>query len=357
MCLFNSSGPRDHAPGIEACAELADSDAKSGVRRRSAASFMQMVTVMNDAPFEIHAAAPDWFRRAVAQPVSSRFVAVAGCRIHYLAWFDPAVKEAGQGPRPGLLLIHGGGAHANWWRFIAPYFTANYRVCAIDLSGMGDSAEREVYDPSFWTAEIDAVLHDADLYDDGGRQPLVVGHSFGGLMAMKFGAEHGHRLGGTVIVDSPVQDPADTPLPEPAASTRTAPPVYPDSKTILDRFRLMPAQPCENSYITDFIARTSIRKCDGGWTWKFDFKVMGLRRFGEPYRTELKALKGRAALIHGENSAIVSPRTVAYMSSRMGPTAPVVEIPDAYHHVMLDQPLAFVAALRAILDGWARDPN
>ena len=33
-----------------------------------------------------------------------------------------------------------------------------------------------------------------------------------------------------------------------------------------------------------------------------------------------------------------------------------VEIPEAYHHVMLDQPLAFVAALRAVLDGWARDP-
>jgi len=34
----------------------------------------------------------------------------------------------------------------------------------------------------------------------------------------------------------------------------------------------------------------------------------------------------------------------------------VVEIPEAYHHVMLDQPLAFVATLRAILDAWARNP-
>jgi len=126
--------------------------------------------------------------------------------------------------------------------------------------------------------------------------------------------------------------------------------------TALARFRLMPEQPCENSYITDFIARTSIKEQDGGWTWKFDFKVMGSRRFGEPYREELKALKCRAALIYGENSAIVSRRTVDYMSSIMGPKAPVVEIPEAYHHVMLDQPLAFVATLRAILDAWARNP-
>jgi len=315
---------------------------------------------MNSIPLEIDPAAPNWFRRAILHPVQSRFIEVAGCRIHYLAWFDPDSEGAHKPVRPGLLLIHGGGAHANWWRFIAPFFAASHRVCAIDLSGMGDSGAREIYEPGTWTAEIDAVLHDAGLYADrtnaDGPKPLVLGHSFGGFMAMKFGAESGQRLGGTVIVDSPVQDPADTPLPEPAASTRIAPPLYPDLETALSRFRLMPAQPCENAFITDFIARTSIRETDDSWTWKFDFMVMGSRRFGEPYRAELKALKGRAALIHGDKSAIVSPRTVAYMSRLMGPEAPVVEIPEAHHHVMLDQPLAFVAALRAILDAWARDP-
>jgi len=30
----------------------------------------------------------------------------------------------------------------------------------------------------------------------------------------------------------------------------------------------------------------------------------------------------------------------------------VIEIPQARHHVMLDQPLAFVAALRALLADW-----
>jgi hypothetical protein len=30
----------------------------------------------------------------------------------------------------------------------------------------------------------------------------------------------------------------------------------------------------------------------------------------------------------------------------------VVEIPEAQHHVMLDQPLALVAALRALLADW-----
>ncbi|MBL6952731.1 MAG: alpha/beta hydrolase [Alphaproteobacteria bacterium] len=294
---------------------------------------------------------PDWFRRAIDTLAHSRFVDVDGCCIHYLTWFDDQ-DGAKDDHRPGLLFVHGGGAHANWWRFIAPFFAEAYRVAAIDLSGMGDSGARETYLPEIWAREIGAVLEDARL----GPHPVVVGHSFGGLIAMKYGAEHGDTLSGTVIVDSPVQDPNDTPLPKPAAPVRSGPRVYPDLSTALARFRLMPEQPCENAYITDFIAGTSIKQTNGGWTWKFDFKVMGSRRFGEPYGQELKALKCRAALIYGETSAIVSRRTVAYMSSVMGPKAPVVEIPQAHHHVMLDQPLAFVAALRAILDGWARNP-
>ena len=289
---------------------------------------------------------PDWFQRAIDRPTQSRFVEVDGCSIHYLSWFE------GVDQRPGLLFIHGGGAHANWWRFIAPFFTDVYQVVAIDLSGMGDSGARHEYLPEIWVREIGAVLADAGF---PGR-PVVVGHSFGGLMAMKYGAELGAGLSGVVIVDSPVQDPDDEPIPKPPAPTSTGPKIHPDRRTAEKRFRLMPPQPCEYFYITEFIARTSVKAQDGGWTWKFDHKVMGSRRFGEPYNAELQALKCRAALIYGENSAIVSSRTVAYMSSLMGPIAPVVEIPEAYHHVMLDQPLAFVAALRAILDAWARDP-
>jgi hypothetical protein len=31
-----------------------------------------------------------------------------------------------------------------------------------------------------------------------------------------------------------------------------------------------------------------------------------------------------------------------------------VEIPDSHHHIMIDQPLALVAAIRALLATWPR---
>ena len=36
---------------------------------------------------------------------------------------------------------------------------------------------------------------------------------------------------------------------------------------------------------------------------------------------------------------------------------PIIAVPEARHHLMLDQPLAFVAALRALLAGWSIERN
>ena len=289
--------------------------------------------------------APDWFTWAVERRKQSRVVDVEGCPIHYLLWPGNVRKAESR----GLLFVHGGGAHANWWTYIAPYFTRDYRVAAIDLSGMGDSGTRAEYTSDLHVAEMRAVIEDAGL----GARPVVVGHSFGGFMTMKLGARFGQELAAAVIVDSPVRAPDEPKLepPPPGGGKRR---IYPDFETALGRFRLMPEQGCENDFIVDFIGRHSLKPVDGGWTWKFDPAVMGARRFGEPFNEDLQALTCRAALIFGESSALVTRQTATYMSQLMGPEAPIIEIPEAQHHVMLDQPLAFVAALRTLLDSWSR---
>jgi pimeloyl-ACP methyl ester carboxylesterase len=294
----------------------------------------------------IKAASPVWFRWALDQEHSSHIVTVETCPIHYLLW-PGKTPEANQ---RGILLVHGGGAHANWWTFIAPYFTRDFRVAAIDLSGMGDSGQRRDYSSELRAKEMAAVIEHAGL----GPRPFVVGHSFGGFMTMKFASTYGPALGGAVIVDSPIRSPeaeARDPRPPPPMGNKKT---YATFEEALARFRLMPAQPCENDYIVEFIARHSLKPVEGGWAWKFDADGMGSRRFGEPFREYLQAVRCRAALIFGEKSKLVSRRTASYMSSLMGPQAPVVEIPEAEHHVMLDQPIAFVAAVRMLLESWVR---
>lgn len=295
----------------------------------------------------VQSATPAWFDWALARPYRSHYVTVSDCPIHYMVWPGDDQRAASR----GLLLVHGGGAHANWWRFIAPFFTRDFRVAALDLSGMGDSGKRPAYDASLRADEMRAVLSAAGL----GPRPFVIGHSFGGYMTMRFGAAYGEEVGGAVIVDSPIRRPAGDGPPTTAGRARSFERHYPSFDVGLERFRLLPPQECANAFLVEFIARHSLRQEAAGWTWKFDINTMTARRWGEPFHEHLQGLRCRAALLFGQNSALVSRETADYMAELMGPQAPVIEIPEAQHHLLLDQPLAFIAALRTLLASWLRD--
>ena len=81
--------------------------------------------------------APAWFAPALAQEPERTFVTVAGAKIESLAW--------GARGKPGLLLMHGNAAHADWYSFIAPFFAERFRVASMSWSGMGGSDWRETY--------------------------------------------------------------------------------------------------------------------------------------------------------------------------------------------------------------------
>ncbi len=80
--------------------------------------------------------APAWFKRALARLPERTFVEVDGARIETLIW--------GERGRPGLLLLHGNGAHADWYSFIAPFLARMHRVVTLSWSGMGGSDWREI---------------------------------------------------------------------------------------------------------------------------------------------------------------------------------------------------------------------
>ncbi len=285
-------------------------------------------------------AGPDWFDRAIATAAESGWVTVEGTPIHYLRW--------GAREKPGLILVHGNGAHAYWWSFIAPFLAREYNVAAMDLSGMGDSGRRPNYTMEHFAREQLAVAEHAGMFDNP-EPPIIVGHSFGGFVTILTGALYGERLAGTVIVDSPV-NPPDRPHGPPHREIRPHR-VYPTLTDALARFRLAPEQPCENDYIVDFIARRSLKEVEGGWTWKFDPSIWTRFSIGDTAE-RLRSTKCRIAIFRGEGSVLMPAEVGEYMFNLLGRAAPVVEIPQARHHVMLDQPLAFVAALRALLADW-----
>jgi len=283
------------------------------------------------------ALAPDWFEKSLATPWEDREVRVEGCPIHYLRWGDAG--------RPGIVLVHGGAAHAHWWSFIAPLFR-EYCVAAIDLSGHGDSGQRDAYPREIWAREILAVAKDAAFEGP----PVVIGHSMGGFVTIVTAAEYGDEIAGAVILDSPVRMPSAEETEGVAGNSFKNPKVYPTVDAAVDRFRTVPDQPSSLPYVMDHVARRSLREIEGGYTWKFD-PVVFERVTPRATADELPRVKSRVALFRAENG-LVTPDIGEEMYELLGRVAPVIEIPEAYHHIMLDQPLLLVTGLRTLLADW-----
>lgn len=283
--------------------------------------------------------APAWFREAIACAPVRGEVVVQDCAIHTMAWGDPKL--------PGVVLVHGGAAHAHWWSFLAPLLRQRYYVVALDLSGHGDSGRRQCYPRRVWATEVLGVI-DAMRFVS---PPVVIGHSMGGLVSIITASVFGDRLAGAIIVDAPVRRPD----PESDSGRRGTdfrnPKVYADRTTAKQHFRLVPAQPCENDFILDYIAEHSLRDVPQGVTWKFDPNVF-VNISTDVMSDHLASVRCRIALMRGERSLVVPPETSDYMVELLRRNAPLVEIPEAHHHLILDQPLAFIAAVRALLSDW-----
>lgn len=283
-------------------------------------------------------AAPQWFLDSLAVEPDSITLDVGGAAIHALVW--------GEAGRPGIVLVHGGAAHAHWWSHIAPAFLPDYRVVALDLSGHGDSDRREQYSLDMWTDEVVAVIDACDFASD----PVVIGHSMGGFVTMATAARHNDRLGGGIIIDSPVVK-VD---PEVEQARRTndfaKAKIYDDPEIPIAKFRTIPAQEHYLPYVKEHVARNSLRQLDDGrWGWKFDPTVFIPRR--NDAASYLADIRCRVALLRCEHG-LMTTDIGDYMYEQLGRVAPVIELPTAGHHPMLDVPLILITALRSLLADW-----
>jgi pimeloyl-ACP methyl ester carboxylesterase len=289
----------------------------------------------------VHPSAPEWFRRALAVPFDEGAVEVGGVPIHWCGWGEPR--------RRGLVFVHGGGAHAHWWTHVAASFAGEFRVLAIDLSGHGDSGHREEYSLEQWTDEVLAVAGDGGVHGP----PVVVGHSMGGFVAIGTAALHGEELAGVIVCDSPVTEPDPETRSYQLREAFGRPRTYATVEDGLSRFRTVPAQDHYLDFVIDHVGRRSLQPVEGGWQWKFDRQVFeqfsgGMRGIALPY---LAGVACRLALLRSENG-LVTEDIGESMYEAMGRVTPVIEIPEAGHHAMLDQPLLLLTAIRSLLADW-----
>jgi pimeloyl-ACP methyl ester carboxylesterase len=128
-------------------------------------------------------------RAEAAWPPSGQFVTVGGGRVH--------CHVAGNGP--DLVLIHGANGNLRDWTFdVVPRLAGRYRLIAMDRPGMGysDRATRGFAD----SPADQAVRLQAAAAALGAHRPIVLGHSYGGAVALAWALERPDALSALVLL-------------------------------------------------------------------------------------------------------------------------------------------------------------
>ena len=107
------------------------------------------------------------------------------------------VHDAPSAAAPALLLHHGLASSQRIWDLMLPRLTRRFRVATYDARGHGLSAKpSSAYGFDSVVADACAVIRAVDL-----RRPIVVGHSWGAMVAIEVAARHPRAVEGAVLVD------------------------------------------------------------------------------------------------------------------------------------------------------------
>ena len=279
----------------------------------------------------------EWFNESLLSTPTENFVEVEGARIHYLTWGDTK--------NPGLFFIHGFSANAHWWDFIAPAFTEDYCVVAIDLSGSGDSDHRETYSQEIYANEIKAVSDDM-----GWESADFIAHSMGGSISLNATSIYPEIFKSLYLLDSIVILPPDKV--RNYSSNRSmirADFIYEDEASAIESFRLIPPQPCRNEFLLNHIAINSYKQTEEGWLLKSDGKMMKTYQSKDLTET-LMAIQCPIYIVYGLMSQIFTQEILDY-TVYVGNIPPerVIGVPGTMHHLFVDDPLSVIEELKKLL--------
>ncbi|MCZ6788795.1 MAG: alpha/beta hydrolase [Chloroflexi bacterium] len=101
------------------------------------------------------------------------------------------------GTRPPLVLLHGLASTHRIWDLVAPLLAKDHTVITVDQRGHGESAKPDGgYDFATVAADINGLLQVLNI-----ESPILVGHSWGGNVALEHAATYPGVAAGLCLVD------------------------------------------------------------------------------------------------------------------------------------------------------------
>ena len=122
-------------------------------------------------------------------PPDGRFIQIDGVRLHY----------TDRGTGSAVILLHGNGTMARDFELsgLIGLLAKDHRVIAFDRPGFGYSKRPR---DRIWTAEAQAILLWRALCEIGVHRPVIVGHSWGALVAIAMALRHPADTAGVTLL-------------------------------------------------------------------------------------------------------------------------------------------------------------
>lgn len=255
------------------------------------------------------------------------------------------VYEAGRGHARTIVLIHGIGANgARDFAELIPWLARDFHVLTFDLPGFGQSSKANaLYSPGNYAA---FVKHVTDRY---ARRPFVLlGHSMGGVVALRFAATYPEDVERLVLMSVPgilhrlsysSQYLAHLGMEFLPSFMSPGERIASLARKLLgrvERFDIDPETVLENPS-----RRAGLLGGDPA-------RIAGLALVLEDLSTALPRIAAPTLILWGEDDTLAPPRTGRLLAAVM-PQTRLVVLPGVAHVPMLEDPPAFRRALAPFL--------
>ncbi len=271
---------------------------------------------------------------------TSKFVTVDGARLHFV------IKGEG---RP-VVLIHGNpGSAQDWTRVFGP-LAALHRVIAFDRPGHGSSERPKHIDA---TVEVQArLLHDA-LKQLHVERPIVVGHSWGGALALVYAINYPQEVAGVVLVAPAVYESKDG---VPLVTELPVVPVIGDAVN----FVLTPLfaatfvrSELKKAFSPDPVPKNYLRSVLSEWTKPKKIKAYSLDEVSlndslKQFSPQYPEITIPVSILAGDSDLIVPEKENAERLHQALPKSRLVILPKTGHQIPFTRPQAVVDEIERV---------
>lgn len=261
----------------------------------------------------------------------SFFISRPAGRFHVLE--TPPADPLHQNSLP-LILIHGMVGHTQFWNAALAAGLNQHHTFAVDLRGHGDSAAptNADYTPAACAADILALLDELKL-----DRAILVGHSYGTLVALATAAAQPERVANLVLVDPPGDfTQLSTEIYEQQVVPFLAALETEEWRTeVTQKFKeaLAGGRPETDTIVLSQLANTPNDRILGMYHGMFAFPA-------------IESLDRYLSTPNTQAASILAPANAYPFSLHvLRPTLPAIVIPDVGHWLMIDAPAQFVTAL------------